>query len=147
LNVNAALAAHLEIHGWPRQIQWSEFRELAERPPQEDEDAQIHSVGGGADNIDVIHRGNTYQISSITVEMTVEDDSWVVRDRKSDSLLNHEQGHYDITALLWRDLATDLLALRAPTGLAKPCRPRNESISTHLRSHDQKVRPGDRPQP
>jgi Bacterial protein of unknown function (DUF922) len=39
--------------------------------------------------------------------------SWVVKDDKSDSLLNHEQGHYNITALGARDFLNGVLDLEA----------------------------------
>jgi predicted secreted Zn-dependent protease len=57
--------------------------------------------------------GGHFRIESMTVTLSVESDSWVVTSRKSDQLLNHEQGHFDITGLLWRDLATDILNIRA----------------------------------
>jgi hypothetical protein len=36
--------------------------------------------------------------------------SWVVKDKESDNLLNHEQGHYNITALGARDYMNGALA-------------------------------------
>jgi hypothetical protein len=52
----------------------------------------------------------------LVVEASVDKtQSWVVEDQKSDDLLKHEQGHYDINALGARDLHTDLLALEAET--------------------------------
>jgi hypothetical protein len=41
--------------------------------------------------------------------------SWVVKSDESDSLLNHEQGHYNITALGARDFLNGLLDLEADT--------------------------------
>ena len=41
--------------------------------------------------------------------------SWVVTDKESSSLLNHEQGHYNITALGARDFMNGVLALEADT--------------------------------
>lgn len=41
-----------------------------------------------------------------TVDVTlylVRKDNWVVKDKMVDELLKHEQGHYDLTALLARD--------------------------------------------
>jgi hypothetical protein len=54
--------------------------------------------------------------NKLMVEIRVDKTaSWVVEDQKSDDLLKHEQGHYDINALGGRDLHTDLLALEAET--------------------------------
>jgi Bacterial protein of unknown function (DUF922) len=41
--------------------------------------------------------------------------SWVVKDDESDSLLNHEQGHYNITALGARDFLNGVMDLEADT--------------------------------
>lgn len=112
---DARPATGLQICGWPRQIGWGEFRELTGRPEGVEEDAEIHSEGSGDDNMPVIRSGGFFRIGSVRIDMTVEDDSWVVKGKQSDYLLNHEQGHFDITALLWRDLANDILSVRART--------------------------------
>src|SRR5262249_28426655 len=51
---------------------------------------------------------------TVTIKMNVTN-SWVVKDKKTDSLLNHEQGHYNIAALGGRDMLNDMLALVADT--------------------------------
>jgi hypothetical protein len=112
---SAPPAEGVVICGWPRAIDWSEFRELDSRPADVDEDAEIHSEGGGDNNMTVGRSGGQFRVASMLVNMTVESDSWVVRSRKSDHLLNHEQGHFDITGLLWRDMANDILRIRART--------------------------------
>ena len=99
--------------GWPRQIGWGEFQEYATRPTGVKEDAEIHSDGGGDDNMTVGRSGKQFIVTSVTVTMTVESDSWVVKDKKSDYLLNHEQRHFDITALLWRDMSNEIMQIRA----------------------------------
>lgn len=105
----------LHICGWPRKIGWDEFQEYANRPTGVKEDAEIHSEGGGDDNATMGKSGKRFLVTAITVTMTVESDSWVVKDKKSDYLLNHEQGHFDITALLWRDMSNEILRIRAQT--------------------------------
>lgn len=59
-----------------------------------------------------------YTVSSKSLKVTVGMDtasSWVMKDDKSDSLLNHEQGHYNITALGARDFMNGVLALETDT--------------------------------
>ena len=51
---------------------------------------------------------------SVTILVRMDrDNSWVVRDARSDALLSHEQVHYNIAALGARDLERKLLALSA----------------------------------
>ena len=45
----------------------------------------------------------------------IAEDTWVVRSAKTDALLAHEQGHFDISGVDARQLMQDLAALRADT--------------------------------
>ena len=49
---------------------------------------------------------------SLTMNVT---NSWVVNGKQTNALLNHEQGHYNLTALSARDMLNDMLALTADT--------------------------------
>jgi len=103
------------LEGWPRRIDWSEFQELSERPPGARENAQIDSVGLTS-GLQAGREGGRYRVAELRIRVQVNiAGSWVVTDRKSDALLAHEQGHYDITGLASRDLLADLMALREPT--------------------------------
>ena len=100
--------------GWPRAIQWREFRNITARPSGVNEDAQISSEGVPDTNIRPQLENGRFRIPAITIRLTiVQNDTWVVADKKSDDLLVHEQGHYDITGLLGRELGDALLAIRA----------------------------------
>ncbi len=64
-----------------------------------------------------------FRVASITVEIvTVQEDTWVVTSQKSDDLLSHEQGHYDLTGLSGRDMANEMAAARARTPAALQAR-------------------------
>lgn len=52
----------------------------------------------------------------IVIVKTSKTESWVVKDKKSDKLLKHEQQHYNISALGGRDLERKILALRDASG-------------------------------
>jgi hypothetical protein len=111
---DSSTPANLQISGWPRSITWDEFNELSARPPGETEDAQIHSEVDQPSRVSVVREGGIYRVTSLTVTLrTVNEDNWVVTSHKSADLLSHEQGHYDITGLMGRDMGNEIVAVRA----------------------------------
>lgn len=105
-----------KLNGWPRAIGWDEFEEIQTRPAGVEEDAQIHSETDPPDNVTVVRKGGQFRLGPLTAEVrVVPEDTWVVAGKKSDELLSHEQGHYDITGLTGRDMLRDLAAIRAPS--------------------------------
>ena len=55
-----------------------------------------------------------FKLTGITVAVGLDrDQMWSLQASRSDALLKHEQGHYDLTALLMRDMERDLSALFA----------------------------------
>jgi hypothetical protein len=95
-------------------VSWSDFTQTSSRPPGEHEDAHIHTrmnlayqMGG---------KGNATIISSADIDvLIVSEDCWVVTSGMKADLLKHEQGHYDIQALVAREFYDKLMALSAPT--------------------------------
>jgi hypothetical protein len=66
-----------------------------------------------------------YRVDHVQVQVEVERSlMWSVKADRSDALLQHEQGHYDIVALLGRDLYNELTGWDGGT---KPKRFRKES--------------------
>lgn len=60
------------------------------------------------------------QIAELVVELKLDNNqTWVVKNRQTSALLEHERLHYRIAVLLAHELETDLLAVRVPkiTGL------------------------------
>lgn len=99
------------ITGWTRNIRWSEFDERSARPAGESEDAYIEysmdlNYGWTTD------AGRTL-LSSIDILIEVTSASWVVGSERSDELLAHEQGHFDVAGLVYRQMGKDLSDLRA----------------------------------
>jgi len=104
----------MALSGFNHSVQWSEFRPVNQRPAGVPEDAQIsirtltftfrtHQAGG-----------QNCRVTGATVSIGVNrGSSWVVRGRESAALLQHEQGHYNITALGTRDLYNQVLGLTA----------------------------------
>jgi hypothetical protein len=105
-------AAH--VTGWPRNLTWADFPEVASAPDASDENAQIHAEITQPTNVGVVHEHGQVRISSLTVNLSVDrGDSWVVRSAKADDLLSHEQGHFDITGMMGRDMGAEIMAARA----------------------------------
>lgn len=104
---------HLRLTGWPRSIDWDEFRELGERPSGEHEDAQINPVTEGGEARTVREQGR-WKLAELELHVIVNRaDSWVVRSKKSAALKSHEQGHFDIHGLIaGRDMLEALRNLR-----------------------------------
>lgn len=101
------------LSGWPRKIAWSEFKEVSTRPDGESEDAQISVELGAEKNVAIERENGQFKLGKVTFKMVVKKaESWVVGSQKSDALLAHEQGHYDIAGLFYRDLMNALRSLR-----------------------------------
>jgi Bacterial protein of unknown function (DUF922) len=94
-------------------VSWSDFKELSSRPQGVKEDAQIHPEMAFR-NFQVGKDGNAVIIKDVEIDIElVASDCWVVRTAKSNDLLKHEQGHFDILAICARELYAALLAIRA----------------------------------
>lgn len=104
------------LSGWPRQISWNEFRDVASRPAGEKEDAQIDTQTQQPERVGVAREQGQFRLGSFMAKLIViRDNSWVVASQKNATLLTHEQGHFDITGLVARDLVKALGALRVST--------------------------------
>jgi hypothetical protein len=102
------------LSGWPRRISWNEFKGVGSRPDGESEDAQISVELQPERKVSVARENGQYKLGKVTFKMIVnKSESWVVGSQKNEKLLAHEQGHYDIAGLFYRDLMTVLTNLRA----------------------------------
>ena len=116
LGLNEGGTTGPRLTGWPRQISWDEFKDVATRPAGETEDAQIDTQTLQPERVGVTREQGQFRLGNFTVKLSViRNNSWVVANQKSDTLLAHEQGHFDITGLVARDLAKALGALRVGT--------------------------------
>jgi hypothetical protein len=104
------------VVGWPRSLVWSEFRDLSDSPSGVKENAQIHAVTDAATGIQLVKDGNMLRIKDVELPVkVVASDTWVVTKFKSDALLAHEQGHFDICGLVTWEIYRNLMASRAAT--------------------------------
>jgi hypothetical protein len=106
--------AAAQVTGWPRNLTWSDFPEVDSAPDGSDENAQIHAEITQPSNVSVVNEHGQVRVSALTVNLSVaRSDCWVVRSAKADDLLSHEQGHFDITGMMGRDLGAEIMAARA----------------------------------
>ena len=103
----------MAIQNFNHLISWADFLKRQSRPAGVNEDAQIHpEISPG--KIQLARKGKSVTITEVDLEITlVKSDCWVVESKKSDYLLNHEQGHYDILAISARELYNSLMGLSA----------------------------------
>lgn len=102
----------MPLNNFDRLITWAEFTTVFSRPSGVNEDAKI--TADSTVRYRIRRRGNAISIVDARVTIvTTTVESWVVSNKKTDWLLKHEQGHYDITALGTRALYNELPTLTA----------------------------------
>jgi len=102
------------LRGWPRSISWDEFHEVSHRPSGQEEDAQIETTLEQPSRVRIVREGGQLRLGDYVGTLRVVGrNSWIVSSKKTDALLRHEQGHFDISGLVGRDLMTALGNLRA----------------------------------
>ena len=124
--VNAAMT------GFPRNLTWANFRQVqsSPSPPHIAQMSATFSMGGFT-----VHLVNgEYKIRNprITVA-TNASGSWATSAaRSSAALLPHEQGHYDITGLIARDLIGKVLDLSLDQAVVAAARGSGNTPGEHL---------------
>lgn len=114
-------------------ISWSDFTPQPSRPHGADEDAftkvRFHHSYNYARN------GNVVTVTDATVDITmVTQQCWVVSGKTTNDLLQHEQGHFDITALGAKQFYNALLSITA-----RSIRDMETSISQAHEKYQQKI--------
>ncbi len=103
----------MALSGFNHSVQWSEFRTVNQRPTGVEEDAHIKARWTYTFSTQQPGGANC-RVTTATVSITVDrNHTWVLRGQESVNLLQHEQGHYDITAIGARDLYNQILNLTA----------------------------------
>nr|WP_179210093.1 DUF922 domain-containing protein [Crenothrix polyspora] len=76
------------------------------------EAAQI-SVELNPNQVSVAQENGQFKLGAAVFQMVVKkSDSWVVKTEKDATLLAHEQGHFDLAGLCYRDMVQELAKLR-----------------------------------
>jgi hypothetical protein len=99
------------LEGHEESLGWRDFMGTPPDPPPAGEaaytEARFDLSYGYEYDTNTATKG--YQITDVSVKVTVErGNMWSVKSGRTDALLKHEQGHYDIVALLARDLYDEL---------------------------------------
>lgn len=101
------------LNFFDRKLTWGDFKPVVAPPEDKGEGATIGVI------FDYAHepgrKGNTIFVSSLVVNVLMPDPTTntVVVTKKTDLMLKHEQGHYDIIALGAREFYKKALALTA----------------------------------
>ncbi len=103
------------MSGFPRNLTWNDFRPVqnSPAPPAQANTAAQWSTTGWS--VRVVN--GEYRVQGARVNVIIDrHNSWAVPGaRTSTALLQHEQGHYDITGLIARDLIRKILDLSLDT--------------------------------
>jgi len=101
--------------GFDHEVAWREFQRRESRPAGESEDAYIEADKNV--DYDFSGSGSNWQVTDVRATIEVDQvESWVVQGKETDELLEHEQGHFDITALGMREEANRTAALTGTSG-------------------------------
>lgn len=125
LSKDRCVAMSSKLNGLERQLAWNEFpnkRGTAPGPGQS-RTAALTFSGMQFSAVHFANRGGRFQlVDDVTVSITFNTrQSWVMSwaltspDPFPTDLLNHEQGHYTVTALIARDFFTDVMLLKDQT--------------------------------
>jgi hypothetical protein len=98
------------VHGFPYALRWLDFAKVksSKRPPMQAFTRSQLSFNGGH----VALVAGAYVLRGVSVRVSINKKlSWAVGSAETKSLLNHEQGHFDITGLVARDLIRKVLDL------------------------------------
>ena len=125
--LNAAMS------GYPRSLTWGNFRPV-QASPSPPHSAQVSAgFSMGAWSVQLVN-GN-YKVRGARVSVAAQaNGSWATASARTDaSLLLHEQGHYDITGLIARDLIGKVLDLSFDQTVIACCIGSGNTANEHLR--------------
>ena len=106
------------ITGFPRNLSWGDYRQVP-APLARQQDAWTFAEGTPVSTVSVQVVDNQYRVAGLRAGVNlVSYQTWAVIGRQTPSLLQHEQGHYDITGLITRDFVRDVLNLAIDVSLA-----------------------------
>jgi hypothetical protein len=100
------------MSGFPRALMWINFRQVTSSPspPHQAQSSSSYTVAGGwrVSTVD-----GAFRVTALRITVTTNTAaSWAVAAARGNAdLLRHEQGHYDITGLVARDLAIGIVDL------------------------------------
>jgi hypothetical protein len=122
------------MSGFPRALMWGQFRQVTNSlsPPHQAQSGSSYSMAGGWR---VATENGAYRVRGLRITVSVNGTaSWATAAARRDtSLLRHEQGHYDITGLVARDLAIGILDLSLDHDSVAAMNGAGNSVAEHQR--------------
>ncbi len=106
----------MAIKGWPSKIGWGQFQKLSSRPSGHSADAHTEAQWRNppGKKFKPVKVKDGWRLDGINLIVSlVKDSTWVLKGQETEELLNHEQGHWDITGLIAREWHGQLEKLRA----------------------------------
>ncbi|MEO6917314.1 MAG: DUF922 domain-containing protein [Chitinophagaceae bacterium] len=105
----------MPVTGFTTEITWSKFKKLKTRPANSDADG--YTVARSQTRYSFARgEGGAIVIKTMNIAISMDTtQSWVVESKMTDELLQHEQGHFDITALGVREINLGALRLKEKT--------------------------------
>jgi hypothetical protein len=103
----------MTLQGFKKTLAWSDFQKKKTAPIA---GRAARTEADFSQNTPLVMKGGKVVIdaSKLVVKIALDTTgTWVLTGEETDSLLNHEQRHYDIVALGARDFHADLIALEA----------------------------------
>jgi hypothetical protein len=99
----------------PTQLSWSDFAPVDALPDGSGEDAQTAGSMDPLSGIQPVQAQGKFVLPDVTLNVGLDRTQTLVvkTANKTDDLLKHEQGHYDITVLTVRALAREAEQLKA----------------------------------
>jgi hypothetical protein len=120
------------LHGYPYTLRWSDFTEVktSRIPPRQASTVASFNMTGWHVGTD----GGSFKVQGLSVRVSPnKHSSWAVKSGKTATLLDHEQGHFDITGLIARDLARKVLDLSLPVSEVAALKEAGTTADQHKR--------------
>ena len=121
------------VSGFPRALSWAQFRPVATSlsPPMLAQTSSSYQMGSWR----VALSGGKYRVQGVRITVSVNANGcWAVNAaRNQAALLRHEQGHYDITGLVARDLARSVLDLSLDASVVAALKDAGSTGAEHMR--------------
>jgi hypothetical protein len=124
----------IKVVAKPAQLSWSDFKTVDALPDGSGDEAQTATEMPAMDKIQVVFSQGKYSLPDLTLTVGLDRSATMVTKaaQKTDYLLKHEQGHFDITLLTIGALAVELKRIKAnsPNSLGQQV---NAAIQKHQR--------------
>jgi hypothetical protein len=108
----------MALKGWPRTISWQDFATSPARPRGATVAAHIEGEWRNPprEPFRFVHERSGWRLDNVNLVVVINShQTWVVQGQETPELLQHEQGHWDITGLLAREAHQAYEQLRART--------------------------------